>query len=181
MSQKFVEHVYSTFLPVIRQERQGFNTIWKTIKRKKNKLRHFTMTWADKVISGHIMRQDAWFYFQKILESPIIATSMSSKKCHFTESPALCMDLHDSGLPYNIQRDIVSGPHSFLDLNNNGSIYVTQGRHHITALMKFEKSECITVKQLISSIESTNLEIRCRGPLFANKYPHIKKIVLKHG
>ena len=49
------------------------------------------------------------------------------------------MDLHDSGLPYNMQRDIVSGPHSFLDLNNNGSIYVTQGRHHITALMIFEK------------------------------------------
>ena len=57
-----------------------------------------------------------------------------------------------------MQIDIVAGPISSL-LINNRKIYGNQGLKHIMSLMKFGKTDSITGKKLIASLESTKLEV----------------------
>ena len=57
-----------------------------------------------------------------------------------------------------MQMDIATGPLSSLGINN-GTIYGTQGLKQIMAPMNFGKTDSITGKQLLASLESTKLEV----------------------
>ena len=82
-------------------------------KERTRQLHQITATWDDIVMSMHIKKQDAWFYFQttvkKSFKFPLISTSMNEKQCHYIESPSLCLDLQATGLPLDTQRTKVAG------------------------------------------------------------------------
>ena len=94
---------------------------------------------------------------------------MSQPQYHLFKSTDLCAKLQASGLPSDIQIDIVSVPLSQLGLNNR-SIYGTQGKKHICEILDHGSSYTTTVNHLQDMIESQNLDIGCSGPLFANKF-----------
>ena len=89
---------------------------------------------------------------------------MNEKQCYHIKSPALCLPLKVSGLPSNTQRDIVAGPLASLGISNR-IIYGTQGIKQIMALINFGKTNSITGKQFRDSLEITNMELGCSGPL----------------
>ena len=148
-------------------------------KEQTRRLHQIKSSWSDKVRSGHIKKQDSWYYFQstvKPLEFLIIATSMNDKQCHHMESPALCSALQTSWIPSNMQRGIVAGTLEFLGIKNS-TIYGTQGLKQIMALMNFGKTDSITGKQLRDSLESTKLEVGCSGPLFTNNFTSLSNCI----
>ena len=149
-------------------------------KEQTRQLHQITVSWANKVISGHIKKQDAWYYFQSTVKTslkfPLIATYVNDKQYHNIESPALFSGLQASGLPSNMQRSVVAGPLASLGLNNS-KIYRTQGLKDIMALMNFGETDSITGKQLRASLESTILEVGFSGPIFTNNYTSLSKYI----
>ena len=131
-------------------------------------------SWSDIVRSGHIKKQNAWYYFQstvkKLLEFSLISTSNNDKQCHHIESPAFFYAIQSSGISSNMQRDIVGQPLVYL-VPNNRTIYGTQGLKNIMAVLNFDKNDSISVKELSASLESTKLEVGYSVPLFTNNYP----------
>ena len=118
-------------------------------------MHQITASWDDKFRSGHIKKQDAWYYSQRTVKTSLgfqlIATSVNEKQCHHIESPALFPALQESGIPSNIQRGIFAGPLASVGLNNR-EIYRAQGLKHIMALMNFGKTDSITGKKLRASL-----------------------------
>ena len=101
---------------------------------------------------------------------------MNDKQLHHIQPTEICSTLQESGIPSNIQRDIVAGPLASLRLNNR-KIYGNQGLKQIMALLNFGKTDSITGKQLRASPESTKLEVGCSGPLFINSYPSLSNCI----
>ena len=135
-----------------------------------------TIAWDNRVRSGHIRKANDWYYYQstvkKLLEYFLITTTMSQSQYHSVESPALCSAIQDSGLPKNLQRDIVAALLSLLGLNN-GTFYGTQGKNHIHALMDHGSSNNTTGHHFRDLIKSHKLETGCSGNLFSNNLPNL--------
>ena len=136
-------------------------------------LRKITESWADRVRSGYIKKEDAWYYFQttvkKSLEFPLVATTLTKEECRKIESPALKVALQCSGMPSNFPRDILNGPEEYLGLQAN-RIYITQGLKHIRALMDHGMEESITGKQMRAVMERHKLELGVSTSLFKTNY-----------
>lgn len=136
-------------------------------------MRRKTETWADRVRSGHIQRQDAWHYLQTTIKRsllyPLLATTLTEKDCVHIEAPALEAALQACGMPSNMPREVVYGPERYLGLNH-GSIYHTQGAKHIQALMDFGETATITGHQIRALIEGHKVELGVGGTLFENDW-----------
>lgn len=143
-------------------------------KEQVRQLRKVTEEWADRVRSGHIMKADAWHYYQttvkKSLEYPLVATTLSMKQCRYIEAPASTQAPKSSGLLSNTSKPVLQGNADHLGLGD-GSLYGTQGRKHVCALVNHGKSNSITGHHIRDLIEGHKLEIGCGGSLFANNYP----------
>ena len=99
---------------------------------------------------------------------------MTSNRYQFIESQALCSSLKASGIHSNTQMYIVAVPNSQLGLNN-GSLYGTQGRMHITAMMNVGKSKYISGIHIRDLIEEKKLEIGCAITISSNNFPALVK------
>ena len=137
--------------------------------KQTKQLREITTAWADRFRSRQIKKADAWFYFQskvkEPLKYPLVATTMSKSQCQSVESSGICSDIQESGLLRNPQIDIVEYPLSVLRINNR-TLYGTQGKRHIHALMYHVFSNNTTGNHFRDLIEAHKLEIGCSGNLF---------------
>ena len=92
---------------------------------------------------------------------------MSHPQYHLVKSTTLCATLQASGLPSNLQRDILSGPLSGLGLNNR-TIDETQGKKHLCALMDHRIRYTTKYHHLRDLMDTHNIKRGYSGPLFTN-------------
>ena len=92
-------------------------------------------------------KTDAWHYYQltvkKSIKYPLVATTISEAQCSHVEYTTLITALKSSGLPSNLQRDVIAALISHLGLNNS-KLYVSQGKYHIYTLTNFGKYDEIS-------------------------------------
>eukprot|EP00957_Ditylum_brightwellii_P202996 15332764-Ditylum_brightwellii.AAC.1 len=118
--------------------------------------------WVDRVWSGHIRKEDAWYYYQttlsKLLEYPLLATTLTEKECRSIEAPALKMAIQCSGTASNLHWCVLFGSSKCMGLHGKRLFFI-QGLKHFNALLDHGNSDNITGRQMRACIEWHKMEV----------------------
>ena len=113
------------------------------MKAEANYLRQKALEWADKVRSGHLTHQEAWYCLRstvlRTIEYAIPATTFSYKQTESFMRPILTIGLPRSGICRNISRQIVYSPIKYQGFGIRHP-FISQGIAKIRLLFAFNQS-----------------------------------------
>ena len=118
--------------------------------------------WADAIRTKHISKHDGWYCLNntilKILEYPLMATTLSRKQCKDLMKPILKAGLQKSQVQCNMPRAIVHGSLAVqgFDLHH---LHSTQTIQHLQALMRHGTRTTVTSQLLQATMQGLQLEL----------------------
>eukprot|EP00957_Ditylum_brightwellii_P011042 837156-Ditylum_brightwellii.AAC.1 len=123
--------------------------------------------WMVRVWSGHIRKEDAWYYYQttwsKSLEYPLLATTLTEKEYRSIEAPALKTALQCSGTASNLPQRVLFEPSKYMGLDRK-RLFFTLGLKHFHALLDHGNSDSVTGRQMQACIERHKMEVGTGRP-----------------
>ena len=136
-------------------------------------LRSKANRWADKIRAGTYSEAETWYSLQfcllKLLEYPLMATSMSKTQCDSFMKPIRAAGLPSLEINRHLSKVVAHGPQLYQGIGIPG-IWTVQGIMKMWLAINHGDAPTITGHQLRASMELLTLEIGLPGHVLQQPY-----------